>query len=247
VTQVSPLDRVRRLVGDARTAMVMPRVDIVLSRGEPAEDTILREYRRRHPRYKVVGRKTVGVALLPLDEFDGVDGYLAGVRYARRRVKRASRLGYTASLFDPNDRRSDLLAIHTSIPERQGRPIEASYLDPDANYEPCPHVEYAGVFRDDVLVAYSELEYAGDVVGTSRIMGHGEYLADGIMFLLVASIVEHVKRSRPDVRYVCYDMFFGASNGLRAFKSHAGFRPHHVRWRRDPRPPAALRGPDSDR
>jgi hypothetical protein len=74
-------------------------------------------------------------------------------------------------------------------------------------------------------------------------MGHGEYLTDRIMFLLIAPIVEHVNRARP----VSYDMFFGASISLRASKSRAGFRPYRVRRRRDPAPPPALRWPASNR
>ena len=196
----------------------------------------MRGLSRRHPRYRVVGRKAVGVALLPLDEFDGVEDYLSKLKYARRRVKRAARLGYTVDLFDPNDRRADLLAIHTSIPERQGRPIDAAYLDPCVVYETPPHVEYMGVFRAEVLAAYAELEYVGEMVGTSRIMGHGDYLSDGVMFLLVASVIDRVKSTRPDLHYVYYDMFFGAGDGLRAFKTHSGFRPYYVRWRREPTP-----------
>jgi hypothetical protein len=52
----------------------------------------------------------------------------------------------------------------------------------------------------------------------------------------MAGIVEHVKANRPDIHYVFYDMFFGASQGLRAFKTHLGFRPHYVRWKRGPAP-----------
>lgn len=225
--------RVRRLVDDLRTAAAMPRVDIVASRGSATEDRRLHELNRPHPAYRIVARKSVGAALLPLNEFEDVEGYLANHRYARRRVNRASRLGYTAGLFDPNDRRADLLAIHTSMPERQRRPVDATYLDPTVHHESGPQEEHLGVFRGDIVVAYSELQYAGEIVATSRIMGHGEYLADGIMFLLIASIVQHVKRLRPDVHYIFYDMFFGAGDGLREFKTRAGFRPHYVRWRRE--------------
>jgi|tagenome__1003787_1003787.scaffolds.fasta_scaffold20943885_2 hypothetical protein len=228
------LTRLRRLLGDLRMAATMPRVEIVVSRGRRHEEECLRQFRQRHPRLKIVGRKVMGVALLRLDEFPGDDGYLERLRYARRRVRRAHRLGYTVATFDPNERRAELLAIHSSLPERQGRPMDAPYLDPDASYEIAPHLESIGVLKDGVLVAYSELEYAGDIVGTSRIMGHGDHLNNGVMFLLIAGIVEHVKSTRPDIRYVFYDMFFGAGDGLRAFKTHAGFRPYWVRWRREP-------------
>jgi hypothetical protein len=224
---------VRRVLEDLRTAAAMPRVEIVLSRGGPDEDEMLRRFRRRHPRYKLVRSKAVGVALLPLDGFTDVDAYLAARRYARRRVRRASRLGYSVGVFEPDERRAELLGIHSSIPERQGRPIDAEYLDPDAAYQTGPHVDYVGVFRDDVLVAYSKVQYAGDIAGMMRLMGHGDHLDNGIMFLLTAGIVGHVKAVRPQARYLFYDTFFGATAGLRSFKAHLGFQPHYVHWKRE--------------
>jgi hypothetical protein len=50
---------------------------------------------------------------------------------------------------------------------------------------------------------------------------------------LVAGIVDHVKQERPQTRYVFYDTFFGAREGLREFKTRAGFSPHYVRWKRE--------------
>jgi hypothetical protein len=227
--------RVRHVIADLRTAATMPRVDVVASRGDPAEEEVLEFFRRPHPRFRIVGNKAVGAALLPLEAFDDVEAYLADLRYARRRVRRARRLGYAVAPFDPNERRSELLAIHRSLPERQGQPIDASYLDPAASYETGAHMEYLGVLLDDVLVAYGQLWYAGEIVGMNRIMGHGDHLDNGVMFLLMAGVVEHVKTTRPGIRYVFYDMFFGAGEGLREFKTRLGFRPHYVHWKRGPR------------
>jgi len=231
------LDRARRLIADLQTAARMPRVDAIASRGEETEEEILRFLRRRHPRYRIVANKAVGAALLPLADYDDVDAYLARLRTTRKRVRRARRVGYGFGLFDPDHRRAQLLAIHASLPKRQGQAVEAAYLDPTAVYDKGTHVEYLGVFRDRILVAYAQLRYAGEIVGLHRVMGHGDHLDDGIMFLLMAGIVEHVKTTRRDIHYVFYDMFFGASEGLRAFKMHLGFRPYYVRWKRELAPP----------
>jgi hypothetical protein len=224
----------RRLLADARTAASMPRVEIVLSYGEPSEERLVRSFTSRHPRYRVVASKAFGAALLPLGGFDDVDGYLAPLRYARRRVRRASRAGCSCRHFDPEERRAELLGIRTSLPVRQGRPMDAEFLDPGAVFETGAHIEYLGVFKQDTLVAYSQLEYAGEIVAMSDLFGHGGHLHDGIMFLLVAGVVDHAKRERPGTRWVLYDMYFGAGAGLRAFKANAGFRPHYVRWTRAP-------------
>jgi len=228
------LDPLRRRLDDLRAVLAMPRVDIVLSRGRPDEEELLRLFRRRHPRYKVVGRKVIGVALLPLDGIADGETYLAAHRTARKRARRAERLGYSLALFDPGSRRSELLAIHASLPERQGRPIDADYLDADATWETGPYIDYVGVFKDDVLLAYSRVHYAGEIAGLPRIMGHGDHLDNGVMFLLMAGIVGHTKANRPEARYVMYDTFFGAPEGLRWFKTHLGFQPYYVRWRREP-------------
>ena len=219
----------------------MPRVEIVLSRGGEDEDAVLRWFSGRHPRYKLIGSKTVGVALLSLDEFATADDYLASRRYVRKRARRASRMGYSIALFDPVERQSDLLAIHSSLPERQGRPIDPEYLDPDAVPKRGPNVEYLGVLLERAVVAYSRLDYVGDIAALGRIMGHGEHLEKGVMPLLMAGIVDHVKSTRPQTRYLFYDMFFGAPDGLRAFKTNVGFRPYYVRWKREPPQPG--RGP----
>jgi hypothetical protein len=223
----------RRLVGDVRIAARMPRVDIILSRGSEREDAVLRWFSGRHPRYKVIGAKTFGVALMALNEVSGAEDYLADRRYARRRVRRATRLGYRTELFDAFAHQQDLLAIHASLPERQGRPIDPSYLDPDAQPRRGPHVDYLGVLLDGTVVAYSRLDYVGDTAGLGRIMGHGDHLDNGVMWLLMSAIVEHVKSTRPQARWLFYDTFFGAPAGLRAFKTNAGFRPYYVRWRRE--------------
>jgi hypothetical protein len=228
--------RLQRLVGDLRTAAKMPRLTIVLSRGGEEEEAVLERFRRRHPRYRIVASKAVGVALVPLDDISGVDDYLADLRYARRRVRRAARLGYVVDVFDPDERRDELLAIHASLPERQGRPIDPEYLDPDAVHDRGPDIEYMGVLLDGVVVAYSRLDYLGEIAGMGRIMGHGDHLEHGVMFLLTAEIVGHVKATRPSARYLFYDMFFGAPDGLRAFKTNLGFRPYYVRWTREPAP-----------
>jgi hypothetical protein len=224
---------VSAVLDDVRTAARMPRVRVVLSRGRSDEEALLRSFRGRHPRYKLVRFKSVGVALLPLADLAGRDAYLATRRYARRRVARAERLGYTFALFEPEARHAELLGIHASIPERQGRPIDPEYLDTEAVYETGPHIEYAGVLQDGVVVAYSRLHHAGDIVAMMRVMGHGDHLDNGVMFLLVAGIVGHVTATHPQTRYVFYDTFFGAGSGLRTFKERLGFMPHYVSWTRE--------------
>jgi hypothetical protein len=225
----------RHTFDDFRTGASMPHVDVALSSGPPGEDELLHLFRRHHPRYKVVGLKVVvGVALLPLDDLaDLADGeaYLATRRYARRR---AERLGGSVALFDPVPRRSEVLAIHASLPKRQGRPIDADYLDADAIWETGPQIDHLGVFEDDVLLAQSCEHYGGEIAGLPPIMGHGDHLDNGVMFPPMAGIVDHTKSSRPGARHVMHDTFIGAPDGLRSFKTNLGFQPNYAGWERKP-------------
>jgi hypothetical protein len=124
---------------------------------------------------KLVGAKALGAALTPFDVFADADAYLARVRFRRKRARRCARLGYTVALFDPVERATDLLASHASLHERQGRPIDPEYLDPDAVAKRGPNVEYLGVWRDGTVIAYTRLDYVGDISGMGRVMGHGDH------------------------------------------------------------------------
>ena len=198
----------------------MPRVTIVLSRGGEEEEAVLARFRRRHPRYRIVASKAVGVALVPLDDVTGVDDYLAGLRYARRRVRRAARLGYRFDVFDPDERRDELLAIHASLPERQGRPIDPEYLDPDAVHDRGPDIEYVGVFLDGVVVAVQPPGLP------RRDRGHGPHHGSRRPPREGGHVPAHrgdrgpCQGHPPGARYLFYDMFFGAPDGLRAFKTN---------------------------
>jgi hypothetical protein len=70
---------------------------------------------------------------------------------------------------------ADLLASHASLHERRGRPIDPEYLDPDAVAKRGPNVEYLGVWRDGTVIAYTRLDYVGDISGMGRVMGHGDH------------------------------------------------------------------------
>jgi hypothetical protein len=104
-------------------------------------------------------------------------------------------------------------------------------------------VDHVGVLLDGTVLAYSRLDYVGDIAGLGRVMGHGDHLDKGVMWLLMSGIVDHVKSTRPQARWLFYDTFFGAPEGLRAFKTNAGFAPYRVRWRREAPDPGRVTPP----
>ena len=52
---------------------------------------------------------------------------------------------------------------------------------------------------------------------------------DGIMHMMVVDIVEQLI-SQGSVRYLMYDTYFGAGQGLRMFKTMLGFQPYRAKY-----------------
>jgi len=111
------------------------------------------------------------------------------------------------------------------------RQVEMSWQD----VETIPAVlDAAGV-----LVAYADISFCGEVAVISRILGYGEYLDNGIMYLLVDGIMRLVierksKYGQPE--WPMYDTLLGAKEGLRYFKERLGFEPYSVKslWKETP-------------
>ena len=91
-----------------------------------------------------------------------------------------------------------------------------------------------GIFDGEgVLKAYAHISICGEVFIFSRLLGHGQELDKGIMYLLVSEVIREMtelKGQQGTPLWSMYDTFFGASPGLRYFKERLGFRPYKVRW-----------------
>ena len=189
-------------------------------------------FTRPHPRYKVFGNKTMGIALIDLTAFDGhPGGYLRSVRrsgHAGPQSRKAAARGYQLRRIDRNEHIDEIHAIHTSCEARQGRPMDASYRVKRSAYEDAPHFECHGVFdAEGRLVAYCSMGRYGNFVATDQLMGYKNQ--DGIMYLLLLKIICRLIEER-EVDYFMYDTFLGARPGLRDFKRRVGFRPYRARY-----------------
>ena len=191
-----------------------------------------RYYTKPHPRYKLIGHKTVGAALLDLGEFTSHDEYLAlikGKNAGAYHAKRARSRGYQLRQIDRNDHVDAIYAINTSLDERQGRPMDAKYRERQAHFETLPHFRYYGVFNaEGLLVAYANLGHYGNFAAFSQLIGIRNN--DGIMHMMVVDIASELIGER-QVRYLMYDTFFGAHPGMQTFKKILGFRPYRAKYR----------------
>lgn len=190
---------------------------------------------------------------------------------ARLRQKRkAEALGcvvkpFAWKLFIP-----DVHEINHSKTERSGGAMRGSYLRsveemggaPQQHYTPVmPSCErhwslQFGAFLpqpghlqgslqvDEKLLAYISLRRCGDVALYSMILGHGDYLNQGVLVLLHHEVIRWLSEQRDgyarDLRWVMYGGMQNGGDSLFQFKRQSGFTPHHVYASAHAAPLAAL-------
>jgi hypothetical protein len=190
-----------------------------------------RYYTRRHPRYKIIGNKTMGAALIDLGRFEGPPGYLDHIQGKNRgawHARRARSRGYVCTQIERNEHIDAIHAINTSLEERQGRPMDQKYREKVTHFERQPHFDYYGVLNPEgSLVAYANIGHYGNFSAFSQLIGIRNN--DGIMHLLMVDIVTRLLEQKR-VRYVMYDTFFGAQPGLQQFKRILGYQPYRVKY-----------------
>lgn len=189
-------------------------------------------FTRPHPRYKVFGNKSMGVALIDIDRFGTPSSYLDSVRqhgYAGPQSRKAAARGYRLRRIDRNEHLDEIHAIHVSIPERQGRPMDEAYVMRRTSYPEEPHCECHGVFdAKGRLAAYCNVALFGNFAATDQLMGYRNN--DGMMYLLLSNIICGLIEARR-VNWFMYDTWFGGNHGLREFKRRVGFQPYRARYR----------------
>jgi hypothetical protein len=190
-----------------------------------------RYYTKRHPKFKLVQHKSWGAALIDLHRFDRRDDYLAtiaGKNCGAWHARRARGRGYVVAPIDRNAHIDAIHAIHCSVEQRQGRPMDAKYQDKQCAFDVLGNFGYYGVFDSTgKLVAYATIGRYGNFSSFAQLMGYRNN--DGIMHLLVSDIVGGLIDAR-QVQYVMYDTWFGALPGMQQFKNVLGFQPYRARF-----------------
>jgi hypothetical protein len=193
-----------------------------------------RVFTSRHPRWRLIQNKTWGVALVEVPE--RLEEYKKQTsRLMRRRVKRASDAGFRFGRINATDRVDEILAINRSAEERQGRPMHPDYVDADVvrRYLERSGDVYGVSDAGGTLQAYLCLRVCGEVAFIERLLGHADALDEGVMYLLIMGTIEDLIGHRGTdgkPNWFMYDMFSGASPGMRDFKHVIGCRPYRVKW-----------------
>jgi len=159
-------------------------------------------------------------------------------RVVRENANRAERLGYGHRIIDRAEWEDDLYALRSSRRRRQGRPMPRSYLERETYSSDVPSpcrrhgfTVHGVVSAQGRLVAYAQISQCGEVARFNTILGHGDYLDDRVVWLLVRDAIEWHRREAGAsfALYLTHDS--GDGGGLRYFKERFGFRPARVDWR----------------
>jgi tetratricopeptide (TPR) repeat protein len=153
---------------------------------------------------------------------------------SRNMLRKVERRGYTFHRFNRNDHLHDLHEINTSKELRGGRIMTSEYRQfpqptsgGNGSYCSQHHVIYHGCFRGKKLVAYCSIQYLHELGIVDLILGHGAYLADGIMNGLIASIVKDCIATR-SIKCLSYLTLVSGRPELVGFKKRVGFKSYAV-------------------
>jgi hypothetical protein len=211
----------------------LPRVTIHL--GSTTEGKkLLQTFNAPHPRWKLVPRKSYGVALLVLNDFEHHHAYLkaqSGKNSAAYYARKSAKEGYRFSKINPNIYIDRIHEINISSGLRQGQHLTESVKNKITAYPDENAHQYYGVFLQEQLVAWCWIIRAGELLLINRLMGHDDHLKNKVMFLLLTSTIAELLENKSENNYLMYDTWFGASDGLRLFKQRIGFHPYKVDWK----------------
>ena len=218
----------------ARTLASLPKAELEfrVAMDPDNAERIYRHFTKRHPRFWLIRNKTLGAALVDLSRFKAGADYMATVKgrsAPEHQARRARSRGYRVVEIDRNDYIDDIHHINTSVEIRQGQTMGESYITKQTHYVADRNYRYYGTLdANGRLVAYGEIGLWGNFAAFNRIIGIRNN--DGIMYLLLTEIIcRFIEDGR--FQYLMYDTYFGASPGMKTFKSAFGFAPYRARYR----------------
>jgi len=182
-----------------------------------------------------------------------------------RDALKAQRLGFYAKLFPYALHVPDVYDINHSLDVRCGRPMSEAYRRgvEELGGWPQGHMAWAEpecplhydiwwgcftrepghrqgeVVTDERLVGYIRLRRIGNVCHYGQILGHGDFLRHGIMFLLHFEIMRWILDPRlpcaQGIEHLFYAGYFQGTSGLRFWKTKLLMAPRQLMVASDPR------------
>lgn len=221
-------NKFRKIIGEI---LKLPIISVTLDRSEEGI-RLFKNFTRQHTKYFIFKQKTLGVAMIKLQDFANSEAFtqsVNGKNSAAYFSRKALRECYIFRTINPNDLENSILEINNSAGNRQGRAMDDSYKSA-LKYPTNANNLYFGVFKEDILVAYLWVVKTGELALLNRLLGHADHLNNGIMYLLVTKYVENEIIEKGKTHFVMYDTFLGAGEGLKMFKTRCGFRAYRIKW-----------------
>jgi hypothetical protein len=193
---------------------------------------VYKTFTKMHPRYKVIPNKSLGAALVHLRRYGSRTEYMDAVKGGRNSAehfaRKAQTKGYRLIEIDRNRFVDEIHEVNTSVEIRQGIPMDAHYLEKQTHFVAEKNFKYFGVLNaDGKLMAYSELGFYGNFASFNRVIGIRNN--DGVMHMMVTEIIGQLIDDGHN-HYLMYDTYFGASPGMKTFKTLLGFQPYRAKY-----------------
>lgn len=205
-------------------------------------------------------------AFIGLDDYNSYAEYVKASKRAGASFyegRKAEKRGYYTQFFNNRTFIEDIVAINTSASMRQGRPMTAGYRRsveemggyPNRIFAPnvpsqrvfwgrhfgtfraCPGHRQGELQVDEQLLSYMIVRRLGDAAIYGTILGHNDYLREGVVYKMHLDFVKLVLNANVQVpaddtvdvslrglRYIFYAGFFG-TEGLMRWKKNNLFRP----------------------
>ena len=171
-----------------------------------------------------------------------------------RDARRAGKMGYVIQEFNANEFLKDIASIHASMKVRSFGPVWQNWLqqndDDQSSFKRLPHnsthcpvhwERFIGVFahspnaiQGDLtaarLVGYARLQRVGNCIAYEDLIGHRNFMADGIMKLLHCHILHWLIDSEDEdvkgLEYVVHGSIERGNDGIFFWKKKALFMPY---------------------
>ena len=233
------LNKLKKIIFIIQKIQKLPKVTIKFTKmnDESINNyTSTYKYFTKPHRLKLFKNKTIGVALIDLnlyntfeDYYKSINGKNSAAYYSRKALKRE----YKFIEIDRNNYINDIYEINTSAVQRQGKKMADCYMQKVETYKNERNYKYYGVInKDNKLVSYCNIGFYGEFTLVSTLLGHKKYLNDGIMYFMLIEfhkkMFENYKNN--GYKYIMYDTFYGATEGLQLFKKKLKYQSYKVKW-----------------
>jgi hypothetical protein len=225
-------NKIQKVFRIIREVKELPSLQITLDNSETGK-RLYDSFTERHPKLKLIRKKTIGVELVKLKDFTNEEEYIKSVNGKNSAAyfsRKAAKANYVFSEIDPNKYVDEIFTVNNSAGSRQGREMDESYTTKMTAYPIDEHNSYYGILNGKNLVAYLWIVKSGELAVLNRLLADADHMNAGVMYLLITSYISHAVKEKSETKFIMYDTFFGATDGLKMFKKRCGFVPHRVKW-----------------